>query len=1139
MVTRYNVYFNGKEALKGGVKKMDEKHKEDYTNLLPVFTSNVEQTRNMASSDMDYAIEKAVKAIDKHSITAKPRRKKNKESKSYETFRKQREFNKQMDKCYILLGKAYFYKKKYTMANNTFRFIQRQYPDDKEVMTEVDLWMFRCASEMGRYEEAARFMGSLESAELSKAQREMYDAAKTDYYIRQGLYSEAARACEQLVADCRSMKKKPRYNFILSQLYLKENQDAMAMTTLKKTIKFNFNYEMVFNAKINMALAYQAGDESVGRKLRKMLKDVKNEEFQDRIYYALANIEEKKGDEGAAIDLYWKSVQKSVSNDNQKSLSFFKLGEYYFKEREYVTAQSCYDSCMYFMDSRFEDYDRLKVLVGDLTNLVVNLNTIQTQDSLQNLAALPEGERNAVIDGVIQSIKDKEKEAKEREQREQSERNFYVRNDMISNNTGGAQASNGGEWYFYNPVTISLGKNDFKRKWGRRKQEDNWRRQNKAMVEFAEDKEELATEEGNEKENDTKSREYYTKNIPLKEEELAESKKKVEEAYYKAGEIYMYKFDDYEKSLDCFETFIRRFPESVNSPLAYYFAYDLANKLHDSEKAERYKNELLSKFPDSDFAKGLLDPEYFKKVDHQLKIVEKMYEQAHAKYRDVYYNEALIACEDILQKYPDNKLLPNVLFLKAMCLVNLQSDKEVRDALTAVLDARPGKEIKEVVNGILAAMDVGDKPVTYNYEDMAAARSMKASRNWKFDSLGMSLDKKDVAAKTFKAGEEKEKEHIVVFLMPEDMKTLQVVQAQARFGYINAAELINGKQYEAGKEELWYKKNAIAVKTFENGEKAVDYLNRIASDKVLLRLIGDRHYRMFAITADNFSMLKRLKNLDVYVDFFVENYFDHRQRGEMVTGQLGAAAHIFQYKEDEKHNFVLMVPFREINTKKIAALLTGLERAFTLERADYDNNFEFIVVKSVGTKSQALDYMNMVLKDKEIFDRLAGVEHEAFVITANNLDVLVENEYIEEYKKFFEENYLKGTGAAAAIGIEDGAFVYNKALEHRFVLLYSNKVDPFKLKTVFDEFNFAGLTMNNSKYNDDIDCMIVSGFSNRDEVMRYFNNIVDNRKLFKPLKGTDYRNFVITVDNLKILQEKQLIEEYLLFFKKYYLNNTK
>ena len=580
LTTRYNVYFNGDQALKSGIKHMENRHREDYTHLLPVFVSNDEQTRSICSSDMDYAIEKAAKAIDKHSITAKPRRRKNKDSKNYQTFRKKKEFNNQLDKCYLLLGKAYFYKKKYTMANNTFRFIQRQYAEDEALMTEVSIWLFRSLTEMGRYEEAARIMDRLDGSTLKRKQREMVAAARTDFYVRQGMYEQAIPEAERLVRTCKSIKRKPRYNFLLSQLYVKENQDGAAKLALKKATRFNFNYEMVFNARIGMASAYQEGDAAVEKKLKKMLRDSRNEEFQDRIYYALANIENKRGNEEGAAGLYWKSVHASVDNDNQQALSFVKLGDYYFKNKAYVQAQSCYDSCLLVMDSRYEDYEKLKSLLTDLTELVTNLRIIQTQDSLQRIAVLPEEERNRLIDDKITAIKEQENTRKEQERREQAERNFYRRNDMLSRGDAFSQGNRGGDWYFYNPVTIALGKNDFKRKWGRRKLEDNWRRRNKASIGLADETgEELAEMTGGEREvKDVKSREYYLQDLPLTPEMLQASEKQIEEAYYKAGEIYLYRLNDPEKALECFDAYIQRFKNTANLPMVYYLASTTALK---------------------------------------------------------------------------------------------------------------------------------------------------------------------------------------------------------------------------------------------------------------------------------------------------------------------------------------------------------------------------------------------------------------------------------------------------------------------------------------------------------------------------------------------------------------------------------
>ena len=766
LTTRYNVYFNGDQALKSGIKHMENRHKEDYTHLLPVFVSNDEQTRSICSSDMDYVIEKAAKAIDKHSITAKPRRRKNKDSKNYQTFRKKKEFNNQLDKCYLLLGKAYFYKKKYTMANNTFRFIQRQYAEDEALMTEVSIWLFRSLTEMGRYEEAARIMDRLDGSTLKRKQREMVAAARTDFYVRQGMYEQAIPEAERLVRTCKSIKRKPRYNFLLSQLYVKENQDGAAKLALKKATRFNFNYEMVFNARIGMALAYQEGDAAVEKKLKKMLRDSRNEEFQDRIYYALANIENKRGNEEGAAGLYWKSVHASVDNDNQQALSFVKLGDYYFKNKAYVQAQSCYDSCLLVMDSRYEDYEKLKSLLTDLTELVTNLRIIQTQDSLQRIAVLPEEERNRLIDDKITAIKEQENTRKEQERREQAERNFYRRNDMLSRGDAFSQGNRGGDWYFYNPVTIALGKNDFKRKWGRRKLEDNWRRRNKASIGLADETgEELAEMTGGEREvKDVKSREYYLQDLPLTPEMLQASEKQIEEAYYKAGEIYLYRLNDPEKALECFDAYIQRFKNTANLPMVYYLASTTALKAGKAAEAERYKTELTALFPESDFARGLQDPNYFRQVEDVLKVVEKKYQEAYRYYQKVYYHEAAQICDRILKAYPDNKLKSNVLFLKAMCVVNTGSPQEAKNALEEVIAARPGKEILQVTSDILASLAVGEKPVRYSEAEMAQARSLQANRNWQFDEevLAGRSRKEETTYKI-----EKEKEQWVVLFLPQ------------------------------------------------------------------------------------------------------------------------------------------------------------------------------------------------------------------------------------------------------------------------------------------------------------------------------------------------------------------------------------
>ena len=1126
--TRYNVYFNGNQALKSGEKNMEIRHREDYTNLLPVFVSNDEQTRTSCSSDMDYAAEKAVKAIDKHSITVKPRRRKNKDSKSYQTFRKKKEFNNQLDRCYLLLGKAYFYKKKYAQANNTFRFIQRQYAGEEKIMTETAIWLFRSLTEMKRYDEALQELNHLEGVKLKRRQRELIQAAKTDFYVRQGMYAQAIPEMEKLIDDCKSLKRKPRYNYILSQLYLKEGQNGNAMTALKRALRFNFNYEMAFNAKINMALAYRGGDESIEGKLRRMLRDARNNEFQDRIFYALGNIEEKRGEKEKAVELYWKSVQTSVDNANQQALSFWKLGDYYFEQRHYVQAQNCYDSCLYAMDAKNENYERLQVVLGDLTVLTGYLQTIQWQDSVLKLANLSEEERNRIIDNQIETLKTRERLEREQEQ-VLKEQEFYGRDNKMGANQSNTNTV--GEWYFYNPVTIALGKNEFKRKWGRRKLEDHWRRNNKAMVGTADIGEELVEENSEEKrEKNAKSREYYLQDIPLTKEKRQLAEKKLEEAYYGAGETYLYKFDDPERAMVCFNAYIQRFPESHNLPMIYYLASLASDKAGKSAESDRFRTDLIRRFPDSDFALGLQDPNYFKKIEETSKTVEQLYERAFTKYEQVYYQEAEQLCDEILRKYPDNKLKANVLFLKAMCMLNSRSTEEGRVVLEEVMNCKPSQEMQKMVNDILASLSTGNKPVVYTKEDMSHARNLKNSRDWRFDeeTLTGRIPKEKTTYQMNEDGEQ-----LLLMILPEDFNLSEEMHFKARMNFINASEASEGKKYELEKKELWFKQEALVVRGFENVNEIREYMERVGTDKYLLKMIGERSYRIFIIDTDNLSVLKRLKHVDDYTDFFEEHYFTDRRQGEIMSGKWGTAAHVFSFEEEETHHFILAVPFREVNTKRIAEALQQVEPGFSMVREEYGSSMEFIVVKNIGDKARALEYRNTVLKDKTVFDRLAGMDYETFVITDRNLKALQENNYLDEYLKFFDDHYLKSVGA---MGIEYGDYVYNKGVPHQFVLVYSNRVDSLKLKTVFEEFNFSGLKLSVRRFDDTHDYMVVSGFTDKEEGMRYFNTVLSNRKLFKSLRGVDYTNFMISDVNLQTLLEKKGIELYLEFFKKYYLN---
>ena len=62
---KYNGYFNGKESLKAGIKKLKENHKDDFSQIIPVFKTGELVKKQTIHPYMNKAIEKGSIVIQK------------------------------------------------------------------------------------------------------------------------------------------------------------------------------------------------------------------------------------------------------------------------------------------------------------------------------------------------------------------------------------------------------------------------------------------------------------------------------------------------------------------------------------------------------------------------------------------------------------------------------------------------------------------------------------------------------------------------------------------------------------------------------------------------------------------------------------------------------------------------------------------------------------------------------------------------------------------------------------------------------------------------------------------------------------------------------------------------------------------
>ncbi|HPH15984.1 MAG TPA: tetratricopeptide repeat protein, partial [Bacteroidales bacterium] len=631
LTSRYNIYFNAREAFKSGMQNIEKSYKEPYNNILPVFYYAQKDNLQAASSDLDRTLLKCTKLIKEHSITVKPAQKRPLTTQKQKDFYYQKEFNSWVDDSYLLMGKALFYKQNYFDAQKNFMFIINEYKNSP-IRYEANIWLAHTKKEMGQIDDAKEVLDKImEDKDFPEDLKSEANAVYADVYILQKKYDDAIQHLK-IARDSKTKKfNKIRYTFILAQLHQEIGDNAKAMAYYKEVEAMNPPYDMTFNAKINRATSFESGagsSKEVISLLTKLLRDDKNKEYRDQIYFALANVYYAENDEANALTNYIKSVESSNSNKQQKAISYLSIGNIYYNQRKYIESQPYYDSCIAILPLDYRNYTEIKVKSDNLNVLATNYLMAYTQDSLQGIARMPENKRNELIDKKIQSII-----AQEEIKRNQEEI-ANLNSQMYNQDFGSQNQKLSGSFYFYNESVVTFGKAEFKKIWGDRVLEDNWRRSSKLTNQFDETtstEEDTIQEETDKKPviTDIKSREYYLQYLPLTDSLLTISTKKIEEGMFNTGMAYMNLIGDNTYAISSLESFIKRFPASINTPIALYYLHILYANEKNFVKSEEYKTTIIDKYPESNYAKALINPDFYKEIKQKNKDLEKNYADSY------------------------------------------------------------------------------------------------------------------------------------------------------------------------------------------------------------------------------------------------------------------------------------------------------------------------------------------------------------------------------------------------------------------------------------------------------------------------------------------------------------------------------
>lgn len=830
---KYNGLFNAREAYRDALKQLDENHTDNYEEVLDIFRYGNEQDRTAIRSNMEVAYEKASLVIRRHSMNIRGV-----------------EHNKWIDESYYLIGRSQFFRQEYNLAILTFEYIIREYDTDRSYDSKA--WIAKSYHEMGRFEQALQMLETLERRHqnglLNEESTALFRMTYADHFRRQGNYQQAARQLEMAVNRVDSRREQARLTFIKAQLHEHAGDYAAAQQTYARVLDMRgAGYQMRFQARIGMAMAYDpevGGGGRIRAELFDLLDEDRFSEFRDQIYYALAQLSLREGNEEEAVELFRRSAEVSEENPVQKGLAHLRLGEIFFERGDYLDASESYSEAVSYLPSGYPDYDRIRQRQGLLSELSRHERIIQREDSLQNLAGLSSADQIALVDGIINEILEQERQEEDAER----ERRREMQEAGQRAREAGVQRQEGG-WYFYNSNAMSRGRDEFFSRYGDRPLEDYWRIGNMQMMasfDMDGDWDDMDLDNGDPGVvEDIYDREAYLANIPNTEAQMLASERRMMQAYYQKAIVFRDHLRDRENAIETFEELIRRLPGSDREMHAYYYLHNLYQDIGDYSRAEQVKNDLVATYPESELARMLSDPEYGERIRQRQSASERLYRESYDAFFSGRHDVVRRNYQALDTLNASKELQARFTYLHALSIRKTDGDG-YREELERVVAEFENTQVHEPARVLLASLD---SPETTAVSGPAEVPERERRGEAPLDSP-YTFDPDQI-------------HFLVVLLDTGHADPASLNDELAEFNNQTREEdglSVSNVFFEDGKQ-------LITVTNFPDKQRSLAYLEELVRAEVISESrIGE--VESFVISVDNYPVLYQDKELEAYRTFF-------------------------------------------------------------------------------------------------------------------------------------------------------------------------------------------------------------------------------------------------------------------------------
>lgn len=707
---------------------------------------------------------------------------------------------------------------------------------------EAVLWLARTYIERENYAQAERLLKQLESSGSTYPDvRAEAMVAKAHFYIRQKKFDQAVPALESAIAQVKENPRKARLAFILGQIHQMAGRGSEAYAAFEQVLKYRPNYEMDFSARLNLATAGVNSEAESVKQLERMLREEKNKEFRDQIYFALAKIALKNGDKVATRDYLRQSLDNSSRNLSQKAESYLLLADLYFGDQDFVKAKLYYDSTLMVLQATDERFNRVTSIAANLEGIAENIQTITLQDSLIRLSRLSDEEKRELATRI----------KKEQNEKRLAELKAQANKNADKSKSGGAgparQPGSQSNFWAYNDRQVKQGARDFQRKWGNRVLEDNWRRSNRQS--FQELEESVAHEQAAPAALTQEEIDEIFKDVPKNDKELAVAHRQIESAMFTLGTLYRDRLQNYDKAIETFQELLNRYPQTQYILDAMYYLHLCYKDKGDEVNAKLYYDKIVDGYPETRYAKLLKDPNYADQVNEEANKLNRYYNETYAKFVDRQYNEVYERVKKVGEQFgATNSLQPRFALLGAMCLGNLQGKEAYIEALNEILAKYPEEPEAARAREILRLL--GEKVASGPGQERNLPMEEGQIGNYKPNDTQL---------------------HYVIVLFNHDVSLNDAKIAVSDFNgkYFKLQRLrMNNIYLDTGENKL----PLIAIRRFTDRNDAMTYYDTVLKNKADFLDEGTFSYDVLPITQDNYRELLKSKQVEEYKTFFQMHY---------------------------------------------------------------------------------------------------------------------------------------------------------------------------------------------------------------------------------------------------------------------------